>query len=270
MTIPLNAQHEAGLRHLILLESATGQHVAAAVAAQTSIFRGLGLSGVLGYQHIADDLVALGLATNALGSYRPTHAGQRALANIDAATEAATRRTPDSAPVAVIGVAREPVFYTAILGQLIDLTDVLVVDPYLGADDVHVLARITSVSRVLTGPRPVRDRNEKDETSRREHLALAAGSRPGLKIRLTTAIHDRYMLPNEGAGLMLGASLGGSKVTTAVELSEDTTAEHRRTFDAIWADAEPVEPIIVPNSATSPPSHGSATRAANSSDSERQ
>jgi len=246
MAISLSAQHEAGLRHLVLLEFATDRHVAAAAVAQVSPFRGLGLSGVFGLHHIADDLVALGLATSERGGYVPTDAGHRALANIDAATEAAARRTPDSAPVAVIGVARERVFYTAILGQLIDLTDVLVVDPYLGADDVQVLTRITSVSRVLTGPRPVRDRNEKDETSRRDHLALAAGSRPGLEVRLTTAIHDRYMLPSEGAGLMLGASLGGSKVTTAVELSDDTTAEHRSTFDTIWAGADPVDPIIIP------------------------
>ncbi|WP_146244676.1 hypothetical protein [Curtobacterium sp. MCPF17_018] len=246
MATSLSAQHEAGLRHLVLLEQADAHHVAAAAATGTNLFRGLPLSHVYGYHHIADDLVALGLARTALGGYTPTDAGRRALANIDAAAEAAARRTPDSDPVAVIGVAREPVFYSAVLTQLIDLPDVLIVDPYLGADDVRVLARITSVSRVLTGPRPVKDRNEKSPESRLQHLALAVGTRPDLKVRLTTTIHDRYMLPSEGAGLMLGASLGGSKVTTAIELSEDATADHRGTFDTIWADAEPVEPIIIP------------------------
>lgn len=246
MATSLSAQHEAGLRHLVLLEQADARNVAAAVAASTNVFGGLPLSSVFGYHHIAGDLVALGLAQTAHGGYTPTDAGRRALANIDAAAEAASRRTPDSDPVAVIGVAREPVFYSAVLTQLVDLTDVLVVDPYLGADDVRVLARITSVSRVLTGPRPVKDRNEKSPESRLQHLALAAGSRPGLQVRLTTAIHDRYMLPREGAGLMLGASLGGSKVTTAVELSEDATTHHRTTFDSVWADAEAVDPIIAP------------------------
>jgi len=216
MTTFLGTQLEAGLRHLVLLEHADAQHVAAAAAAQLSPFRGFGLTSIIGYHHIADDPVALGLAQPVGGGYSPTDAGRRALANIDAATEAAARRTPNSDPVAVIGVAREPVFYSAVLGQLIDMTDVLVVDRYLGADDVRVLAKISSVTRVLTGPQPVKDRNEKSRDARREHLALAAGIRPGLKMRLTMAIHDRYMLPSEGPGLMLGASLGGSKVTTAV------------------------------------------------------
>lgn len=242
----LSTQHEAGLRHLVLLDVADGHHVAAAAAAGTNVFGKLPLSLVFGYQHIADDLVTLGLAQTVPGGYSPTDAGRRALTNIDALAEAAARQTPDSDPVAVIGVTREPVFYSAVLTQLVDMSDVLVVDPYLGADDVRVLARITSVSRVLTGPRPVRDRNEKSLESRHQHLALAAGTRPSLEVRLTTAIHDRYMLPSKGAGLMLGASLGGSKVTTAVELSEDATADHRSTFDAIWADADPVDPIVAP------------------------
>lgn len=247
MTTSLSTKHEAGLRHLVLLEQADARQLAAAVASQISSLSGLGLSGIFGFQHIADDLVALGLAKSARGGYAPTDAGLRALANIDAATEAAARRTLDSDPVAVIGVAREPVFYSAVLSQLVDLNDVLVVDPYLGADDVRVLARITSVSRVLTGPRPVEDRKEKSSESRLEHLALAAGTRLGLEVRLTTAIHDRYMLPSGGAGLMLGASLGGSKVTTAVELSEDATADLRSTFATIWTEADSVDPITAPD-----------------------
>lgn len=247
MTTFLSTQLEAGLRHLVMLEHADARHIAAAVAAQIERSGGFGLSGAFHFQHIAEDLVALGVAKRVIGGYSPTDAGRRALANIDAATEAAVRRTPDSEPVAVIGVAREPVFYSAVLGQLVDLPDVLIIDRYLGADDVRVLARITSVSRVLTGPQPVKDRNEKSPASRLQHLALAAGTRPGLQVRLTTAIHDRYMLPSKGAGLMLGGSLGGSKVTTAVELSEAATADHRRTFDAIWVDAEPVDPIVAPD-----------------------
>jgi hypothetical protein len=232
---------------LVLLEHASSRNVAAAVAAQLSPLGGFGLAGIFGYQHIADDLVALGLAARVRGGYSPTEIGHRAMSNMDAAREAANRRTTENNPVAVIGVAREPVFYTAVLGHLVDMRDVLIVDRYLGADDVRVLAQITSVSRILTGPQPVRDRNEKSPETRRQHLALASGSRTGLEVRLTTEIHDRYMLPAEGAGLMLGASLGGSKVTTAVELSAGSTSAHRATFEGMWFDADPIKPILAPN-----------------------
>jgi hypothetical protein len=248
MYSPLSADHEAALRYLLLVEEAESRHVASAVAAQarSGMFGGVSLSLVYGYHHLAGDLVQLGLATKRGDLFAPTAAGHRAVRNLDASQQAQDTVGAGSSPVVIVGVAREPVFYLQLLQHLAERDDILVVDPYLGYVDVQVLGKLESVTRILTGGKAVADRRESNSGTRLQQLGIAAGSSDRLEIRVSKNIHDRYMLPASGTGFMLGASLGGGKITTAVELSADATADLRNRLDVIWLAADVVEPIRPP------------------------
>lgn|GEM_PF-6596102 len=239
----LSEEHQAGLHFLVLVEAASDQNVASAVAATVhgGMFRGLGLAQVIGFGHIASDLELLGFASRRDGQYVPTPTGIRTAAKLAAENEPAA-----SQPTAIIGVAREPVFYNQVLQELTDRTDVLVVDRFLGAVDVVTLGGLAAVRRVLTGKQPSLDRRESSTDARRDQLALAVGSLSDVQVRLSTDLHDRYMLPVEGRGLMLGGSLGGRKITAAVELSETVTKRLRDEFDAVWEHATPVQGVAPP------------------------
>lgn len=236
-------EHQTGLHFLVLVEAATAQQVASAVAlsAHGGMFAGLGVAHVIGFGHVASDLERLGFATQRSGEYLPTPLGLRTAVKLTAEDE-----DPRSLPEAIIGVASEPVFYGQVLQQLADRADVIVVDRYLGAADVVTVGGLAAVRRVLTGPRPSSDRRERSAAARQDQLALAVGSLTDLQIRLSTELHDRYMLPSNGTGLMLGGSLGGRKVTAAVELSEPVTRHLRDEFDAIWNRATPIAAVTPP------------------------
>lgn len=239
----LPEEHEAGLHFLVLVEAASDQHIASAVAATIhgGMFKGLGLAQVVGFGHVASDLERLGFATRRNGALVATASGLRTAAKLAASDDRSA-----SQPTAIIGVASEPVFYNQILHELADRADVLVVDRFLGAADVVTLGGLAAVRRVLTGAQPSRDRRERSVAARRDQLALAVGSLTDVQVRLSTELHDRYMLPADGAGLMLGGSLGGRKLTAAVELSDAVTRRLRDEFDAIWDRSTPVDAVTAP------------------------
>jgi hypothetical protein len=210
------------------------------------MFAGLGLTFILGWQHIASDLEVLGLARRVNDKFVPTATAIRVAEKLERITDAHHPKDRNE-PKVIVGVASAPLVYAQLLQELTTREDVIIVDPYLGAADVAVLGSLTSVRRVLTGPSPSRDRGEQNATTRREQLAIAAGTSHQLEVRTSRELHDRYMLPSSsGTGLMLGASLGGSKVTAAVEISEEATAMLLIEFNRIWSTAEPVVPIRAP------------------------
>lgn len=239
---PLTQRHVIALRFLVGVGSATALNVGAAVNSQLSPLRGFGLAQHISQSHEASDLVMMGLAHQSGAQYSPTERGTQLLASIDSASEVAGGETfPETA--VLVGVPSERIFYSEILSQIVTRDDVLFIDPYLSAQDLKVLIKLTAVTRVLTGPRPVADRGEKNDVRRAEALAVVAGSRPGLEVRLSTEIHDRYVLPLEGAGMTIGASLGSKKITTAVELSPQMTLIVRERQEAIWDRASVLEAI---------------------------
>lgn len=239
---PLTQNHVIALRFLVGVGSATALNVGAAVNSQLSPFRGFGLAQHISLSHEASDLVMMGLARQAGAQYSPTERGTQLLASIDRASDVAGGESSPETAV-LVGVPSEPIFYSEILSQIVFREDALFIDPYLSAQDFKVLAKLTAVTRVLTGPRPVVDREERNDARRAEALAIVAGSRPGLEVRLSTEIHDRYVLPREGTGMTLGASLGSKKITTAVELSPQMTLIIREQQEAIWGRATVVEAI---------------------------
>jgi hypothetical protein len=56
-------------------------------------------------------------------------------------------------------------------------------------------------------------------------------------------LHDRYVLPASGVGLMIGTSLGGSQLTVITHLSEDTTQILRDHYEGLWAQGNVLAPI---------------------------
>lgn len=191
-TSPLTQKHVVALRFLVGVGSATAQNIGASVNSHLSLMSGLGLAQHISYSHEATDLVMMGLAREYRGVYRPTDTGMRLLSSIDGASALAGDDLARE-PTVLVGVPSEPLFYSEILGQIVTRDEVLFVDPYLSADDLRVVAKLTSVTRVMTGPRPVADCGEKSAARRVEALGIVVGSRSGLEVRLSTEIHDRYV-----------------------------------------------------------------------------
>ncbi|CAN7412302.1 hypothetical protein [Microbacterium sp. Be9] len=237
---------EAALRFLVAVGEASDAELATAAnqGTRSAMLRSFPLSGFVGFQYIASDLRELGLATAERGVNRPTERAQRLLNHTDTARLEAADRSQNHEPRTIIGVPSEPLMYAGILSALAGLNSVLFVDPYLAAVDLEVLQRVGTVSRVLTGSRLVRDRDEQGD--RETLLAISAGQQPELQVRISAGIHDRYALPASGAGFMLGASLGGTKTTVVIELSEEATRDLRETHEVLWQNAAPVSPIIPP------------------------
>lgn len=206
--------------------------------------RTLPLSGFLGLHHAASDLRELGLATLSDGVNRPTERAARLLAHIDNARSEAVQRQATQEPLTIVGIPSEPLTYAGILNALAGLNDVLFVDPYLASVDLESLQKVGTVTRVLTGSRVVRDRGESGD--RRTLLAISAGLKPELIVRTSLDIHDRYAIPASGPGLMLGASLGGTKTTTVLELSDEATGTIRDAHETVWRAAAPIDPLVPP------------------------
>ena len=196
------------------------------------------------YTNVPMDLVALGLARTLSGTFFPTDRGRHLIEYTDATRRAAVRDGQGSESRTIIGVPSEPLTYASILAALAGLEEVLFIDPYLGAVDLEKLQEIRTVRRILTGERRVHDRNETGD--RRTLLAVTAGRDTRVAVRTSSAIHDRYAIPANGPGLMLGASLGGTKTTVVLELSIDATQEIRERHETIWRQAVPIEPITAP------------------------
>lgn len=237
---------EAALRFLVAVGEASDGDLATAAHQGTrpSMLRSFPLSGFVGLHHVASDLRELGLVTAERGVNRPTERAQRLLKHTDIARLGAAEQSQNHEPRTIIGVPSEPLTYAGILTAMAGLNSVLFVDPYLAAVDLEVLQQVGTVSRVVTGPRLVKDRNEQGD--RGTLLAISAGQKPELQVRISSGIHDRYAIPASGAGFMLGASLGGTKTTVVIELSEQATQTVRRAHETLWEDAAPVNPIIPP------------------------
>lgn len=243
--IPLDDQQRRALSFLHAVGHATDAHLASALDPMAAIF---GSTGSV-FSSVGMQLVNLGLASGSFSrGYRPTdRAGLMldALNREDDRLQAASDSLREE-PLTMVGKLDNPVFYAGLLREIAAMNGVLIVDPYLPTIEIPALGQIPSVTRVLTGSRPVRDEAPRAQSTeqRRIQLAINLGAVDGrLQLRTANDIHDRYALPASGRGLLIGGSLGGRKVTTVVELSESATAQNRAHCDDIWDRADIVERI---------------------------
>ncbi len=152
--------------------------------------------------------------------------------------------TPGESVLEVVGRLEDPITYSKLLTEIDKQADALVIDPYLPSGDMLTLIELPSVRRVLT--RDISIKGQKQE-ERKRHLAIALGARPDVELRfLDKAIkelHDRYVLPSQGEGLMIGTSLGGTQLTVVTHLSADSTDVLRQHYEKVWEQATPLAPI---------------------------
>jgi hypothetical protein len=128
--------------------------------------------------------------------------------------------------------------------------DCMLVEPYFRLEQLMDIAELDNITRVLTGPRGKRQE--------REVLAVGLAGLPEhreLEVRVATSLHDRYLIPKNGAALMLGASLGGigKKVSTLTTLGEVASTALAHAHESIWAEAERLEPRSAVKASTEAP-----------------
>lgn len=143
----------------------------------------------------------------------------------------------------------DPISYLAFIDAIQRVrgdSAVMVVDPYMPSAHLPALVGSAGVTRLLTSDVAVHDAAESREKRKTAFgLLLGAHAEGGLRVRYAArgAIHDRLILPDKGAGLMLGRSLGGRQMTAVVELDEAITDLFRDHYRARWDEAVSVDPV---------------------------
>lgn len=161
---------------------------------------GFPLSGMMGGNYVADDLESLGLIQRAGNTYFASEQGRNMIGYLHSQRIETSSPPGTDESLFLVGKPRDPLFYAGVLSTLSKMDSVLLVDPFLAVADLNVIAQVGTVSRVLTGPRPVIDRGEprNDKDERLLGLRFSAGISPQMDVRTSTAIHDRYALPASG------------------------------------------------------------------------
>lgn len=151
---------------------------------------------------------------------------------------------PGDSVLEVVGRLEDPITYSQLLTEIDKQSHALVVDPYLPSGDLLTLIELPSVERVLTLDLSIKGQKQ-DE--RRRHLVIGLGARPDLELRFLPKeimeLHDRYVLPATGAGLMIGTSLGGSQLTVVTHLGADSSDVLRQHYAELWEQGIPLAPI---------------------------
>ncbi len=116
----------------------------------------------------------------------------------------------------------------------------MLVDPYFKDDYVLWLLESTSIERLLL----CRARSE------RSRLALAAGAAEKLHRRIEirclprSAVHDRYLISEDGSVSMIGASINGlhKHFTVIARVNEPGSSAIREYVERKWTEAEKIKP----------------------------
>lgn len=97
-----------------------------------------------------------------------------------------------------------PLAYASLIGQLSDIGDALLIDPYLELDHLLDLEKHTSITRVLISTRH-------SESKRGTQLKLFQEKRSdeGIEIKVADELHDRVIVAEGGQVWTLGMSLNG-------------------------------------------------------------
>lgn len=135
-----------------------------------------------------------------------------------------------------------PFAYAQAMSGIASVNQALLVEPYFRLEQLVDVTEFDNVVRVLVG--------SKLKAKEYELLATGLASVPAgreIEVRKAQDLHDRYLIPAvEGKALMLGISLGGigRKVSTLTTLGELATQALRAAYEAVWDNAEKIEPKV--------------------------
>lgn len=153
------------------------------------------------------------------------------------------RENTDSEDVSVVVLkADDPLAYPQLVGQLANVGEGLLVDPYLKLNDLHRIVVSTGLTRLLvTGVR----NNQRELAAMQTYLDSPSLSRD-IEVRCSMELHDRLLIADdeEEPILTLGTSLNGVGRKLTV-LSPVPSSEHstlRDAYETIWENAELVGP----------------------------
>ncbi|UOG23669.1 hypothetical protein MTX80_22875 (plasmid) [Gordonia amicalis] len=153
------------------------------------------------------------------------------------------RENTDSEDVSVVVLkADDPLAYPQLVGQLANIGEGLLVDPYLKLNDLHRIVVSTGLTRLLvTGVR----NNQRELAAMQTYLDSPSLSRD-IEVRCSMELHDRLLIADdeEEPILTLGTSLNGVGRKLTV-LSPVPSSEHstlRDAYETIWENAELVGP----------------------------
>lgn len=193
------------------------------------------------YPRTVDYLIDARLLTYSDRRLTLTSAGT-AILRAAMADSSSTGRTQ---PIEVVGRMTDPFVYAELLARIDDVSDALVIDPYLHPSDLAALLRLSNVRRILTRDTRI---NGMTKSDRAQKLKIALGAHPETQLRFASAgsreLHDRLILPARGGeALILGTSLGGTQLTVVTRIGEDPTSALRTHYNSVWDGGGPVEPI---------------------------
>lgn len=148
--------------------------------------------------------------------------------------EAATDGDGQDSPVMVL-TAEDELAYGRVLGVISECGDALIVDAYLGTQQlVHILQH-SSASRFLVG-----NKLAKGRVTELAATILLTPTRDGAVRELRSAdLHDRYVV-GENKVYGLGSSLNGigKSMTTLIEMPDAAARAIRSETEDLWADAK--------------------------------
>jgi hypothetical protein len=138
---------------------------------------------------------------------RLTSLGSALLRDADRDTDA-----QGGSDVLVLG-AEDPVAYPDFIGRISDLGPALIIDPYLKVAAIQHLLQHTQVNRLL-----VRSDARREITSISVMLSVAQNLDRVVEFRSSSALHDRWIIPDSGGAFLLGASISGvgNRATTVL------------------------------------------------------
>ena len=147
----------------------------------------------------------------------------------------------------VVGRLEDPSTYSRLLTEIDKQIGALIIDPYLPPAALLTLLELPNVTRILSKDTRI---NGQSQDERRRHLAITLGARSDVELRFLPSsireLHDRYVIPTSGEGLMIGTSLGATQVTVMTHLGSDTTEHLRDHYEDLCLKADRLEPIERP------------------------
>jgi hypothetical protein len=189
----------------------------------------------------ADWLIRLNLA---VVQEKRIHATQLGRALLAAADEREQRL--EASPTIAIVLKQDDEFALAtVMAKIAEVGPAALIDPFVRMEDFIKLVQHASVRRIITGP-DKGDGRLKALSAGRAVLSAQDGGEAG-EIRVTSAFHDRYVLPEKGPIWMIGTSLNGigKRTSTMVQVADNPAGRAiRDAFEEEWGKAQDVELFV--------------------------